>query len=130
MKVDIPIFWIIVLAVLIFFMGWYGNDFFTEIPTKTVTVNRKGEFDIVTLKLPNNPNPQVFGSKYWEAFHKLAQMVPCPACRSKAVPFMSFFHDVVNNQTGKELYDKKNYDYWINFLWDNNINTAGKSKKS
>lgn len=128
MKVEIAIYWLILLGLVIFFLGWYGNDFITEVPLKTVTVKRKGEFDIVTLKLPNNPNPQVFGSKYWESFHKLAEMVPCPACRSKAVPFMSFFHDVVNKETGKQLYDKKNYDYWINFLCDNN-KAASKKKQ-
>ena len=127
MKVEVAIYWLILLGLVLFALGWFGNDLLTEVPLKTVTVKRKGEFDIVTLKLPNNPNPQVFGSKYWESFHTLAEMIPCPACRSKAAPFMSFFHDVVNKETGKKLYDKKNYDYWIKFLCEKNPNKNSKS---
>ncbi len=109
---SIPSYWLIV----VFAIGIAATYIFLEyiyIPTKTVSVSKRTNYDVVTLTLPNDHDPDVFGPEYWEAYHKLTSMIPCPACRSKAGPFMRFFHDVVNKSTDKPFFDKENYDKHI-----------------
>ncbi len=60
--------------------------------------------------LSNDVDPSVFGPSYWNAFHTLADKVPCPSCQSFATKFISFFHDMVNLKTGKCLYDPANFN--------------------
>lgn len=86
---------------------------FISAPSETVSVKQRGDYDLVTLKLPNASDPRIFGPKYWEAFHRLTDRIPCPDCRSKAVPFMVFFHDLVNKGTGKQIFDKENFNRHI-----------------
>lgn len=123
MKATIHIGWLLFFGVLLIAIGYHLNEYL-YVPSKTFTVRKDRNFDIITLKLPNDVDPQVFGSKYWEAFHKLAEMIPCAGCRSNAVPFMRFFHDIVNKETGKKLYDKANYDRWIKELCQANSKKA------
>lgn len=108
MKVGHVIFFSFLAGLLV----WLYMEYF-HLPQKTVTVKPRGNFDIVTLKLPNSIDTKVFGRPYWESFHKLAEMVPCSICQHKAVSFMSFFHDVVNIRTGKSFYDRANFDKWV-----------------
>lgn len=115
MKPTIHIGWLLLFAIILLAAGWFANEWMNA-PQQTVTIKKGKEFDIITLKLPNNPDPEIFGSKFWEALHSIVEDIPCPACRSKAVPFMKFFHDVVNKSLKKPLYDKDNYDFWINYL--------------
>lgn len=115
MKVTVNIGWLIFFALLLIVATHYISDYLNE-PQDTVTKKSKSDYNIVTFKLPKNPNPDVFGPSYWKALHTLVEMVPCPACRYKAVPFMKFFHDVVNLNTGKKLFDEKNYNFWIDYF--------------
>jgi len=89
---------------------------FIYTPSQTFTVNQRRDYDVITLALPRDSDPTVFGPRYWETLHKLVDRIPCPACRNKAVPFMSFFHDVVNKKTEKPLFDPKNYNEHIEFI--------------
>jgi len=68
------------------------------------------EIKDVTFHLPTTHDPATFGPVYWNAFHTLAQDVPCPACQQFAVKFMTFFHDTVNLKTDKPLHDEANFN--------------------
>lgn len=89
---------------------------FAYIPSETITVNPRPNQDVMILKLPTSKDPAVFGPKYWESFHKMTENIPCSICRDKAVPFMKFFHDVVNQQTGKDIFYKDNFNKHIDFI--------------
>lgn len=96
-------------AMYVFFMNFYE-------PAETITIKNRPLNKVVFLKLPKSIEAEVFGPKYWEAYHKLTEMIPCSICRDKAVPFMRFFHDVVNKETGKEIFDKENYNRHIDMI--------------
>jgi len=83
-------------------------------------IKEKDDYDIITLKLPHNSDPAVFGPVYWNAFHKLAGLIPCPTCREEGVSFIKFFHDVKNKSLEKGFYDKENYSFWIDYLTKTN----------
>lgn len=112
MKKEFHIGWLILWGLVLAAVGWHLNEWF-YVPSKTVTVKKRGRFDILTFKLPNSHDPDVFGAPTWEARHFLAEWTPCPGCRSEAVSHEKFFHDYVNLKTEKKLYDKQNYDKWV-----------------
>ena len=117
MSMKVNVGWVVFFTVLGGFLVWIFNQYI-KLPSKTVTIMPRKEYDIVTFKLPNSGNTQIFGSKYWEAFHTLAEMIPCSICRKDAVPMMSYMHDLVNykiNHTPNfnEIFDKKNFEKWI-----------------
>lgn len=114
-KVTINIGWLILFALLLIAATYLLTDYFNE-PSKTITVKPRKDYDIITLKLPNSTDPDVFGSDYWKARHFLANMTPCPSCRAEAVSHEIFFHDIVNAKTGKKLFNQENYDGWIKRL--------------
>lgn len=68
----------------------------------------------LVYELPTDKNPEVFGSKYWSAFHDLARNIPCSDCRTEAESFMKFFHDLKNFELGKPVKYKENFIEWIN----------------
>lgn len=105
--------WWLAFAVIVGLAAAYIYFKVIYTPSETFTVNKRKNYDVITLALPTNSDPAVFGPKYWETFHKLADRIPCPSCRAKAVPFMSFFHDIVNLKTEKPLYDKENFNKHI-----------------
>lgn len=107
--------WLFAVLILGIAAAWIYFRYFYE-PASTVTINKRPNNNVVLLKLPNSVDTHVFGPKYWEAFHKLADMVPCGQCRSKAVPFIRFFHDVVNQRTEKPIFDRDNYNKHIDFI--------------
>lgn len=107
--------WIIFFSLLTGFLVWAYGEYF-KLPKKTVTIKPRKDYDIITLKLPNSIDTEVFGSKYWEAFHTLADMIPCSLCREDAVKMMVFVHDIVNKKIGHPVFDKQNYDKWIKKL--------------
>lgn len=108
----ISLFWIFVAIVIAIAATYiYFNKIY--IPDKTFSVSKRKNYDIVTLVLPNTVNPDIFGPKYWEAYHKLTNMIPCTGCRNQAVPFMNFFHDTVNVKTDKPIFDKDNFNNHI-----------------
>lgn len=111
----IPIGYVVLISILVAIAVWAFLEY-AYVPSKTVSVTHRRKYDIVTLRLPNSHDPDIFGPSYWKSFHALAEMVPCPACRYKAVPFMKFFHDIVNSNTGKKIYDSKNYNYWLEYI--------------
>lgn len=108
--------WWLIAAVIIGALAFYLFLEYIYIPDKTISVSKRKNYNIVTLALPNSTEPDEFGPKYWQAFHKLAAMVPCGGCRDKAVPFIRFFHDVVNKETDKEIFDKENYNKHIDYI--------------
>lgn len=91
---------------------------FLSSPDETFSVKERKDYDIVTLKLPRpaNNNPLIFGPKYWEAYHRLTERIPCPGCRSKAVPFMKFFHDLVNQELKKTIVYPENLNKHLEFI--------------
>lgn len=91
-----------ITAAYLFMMYFYE-------PANTVTVSRRTNNDLVLLKLSNTGNADVFGPQYWEAFHKLANMIPCSICRNDAIPLEIFKHDIVNLSLGKKVFDKENW---------------------
>lgn len=115
MKLQIHIGWLIFFGLLLITIGWQLNDWL-KIPFQTITLKQRKNFDIVTFKLPNSHDPDVFGSPYWRARHFLAELTPCPACRIEAISHEKFFHDYVNIKTGKKFFNKKNYEDWIKKL--------------
>lgn len=111
----ISAYWLIPVFFIGIFAAWVYFHFF-YIPSQTVTISPRKRFDVITMALPNDHNPNVFGPKYWEAYHKITENIPCPGCRSKAVPFVSFFHDFVNNDKKKPIYDKENFQKHIDMI--------------
>lgn len=111
----IPAWWLLIslligIAAAVIFLKFFF------IPDKTVSIGERPQYDVVTLKLPRSIEADIFGPKYWEAFHTLTNRIPCSICRDKAVPFMSFFHDVVNQSTGKPIFNKENYNKHIDLI--------------
>lgn len=104
----ISAWWLIPITVVVVIAAWLFFRFVYE-PSETITVHKRKEHDLVTLKLPNTDRAEVFGPKYWEAFHSLAGMIPCSICRDKAVPLEVFKHDVVNLKLDKPVYDRANW---------------------
>lgn len=113
--IKISPYWLI-LALLVGIAVAYIYITFIFVPEKTFSVRKTTNKNIVTLSLPNSSDPAVFGPHYWESYHKLTDMIPCASCRSKAVPFISFFHDIVNHGTGKPYFDADNYNKHIDFI--------------
>lgn len=111
----ISAYWLIA-ALIIGIAATYVYFKFFYTPDQTFSVNPRIDHDVVTLKLPKDSNTKVFGPKYWEVYHKLTEMIPCPGCRIKAVPFISFFHDVVNSEIGKPIFDKDNFNMHIDLI--------------
>lgn len=79
----------------------------------------------ICYDLPTSVDTEIFGPKYWEAFHDLAHRIPCTGCREEAESFVRFWHDSVNKKLGKPIFDKQNYQLWLNKITKRNkINTA------
>lgn len=112
MKYQIHIGWLVFFSLLFIAVGYHIHEWF-YVPRKTITLKSKRYFDIVTFKLPNSHDPDVFGSPYWNARHFLDKMTPCPSCRIEAVSHGKFFHDYVNRKLGKKYFDKENFDKWV-----------------
>lgn len=91
---------------------------FIRVPSETVSVSKRKNYDVVTLALPNASDPMVFGPKYWLAYNFLDSNIPCPGCRSKAVPMGTFRHDIVNAMTDKPIHDKENWKKWVGIIND------------
>lgn len=72
--------------------------------------------DKTCFLLPKNPDPTVFGPKYWEALHKMMGDIPCPICRGFAEKFMIFFHDTINKKLLKPVYNQANYSDMMAYL--------------
>lgn len=72
--------------------------------------------DKTCYSLPKNPDPAVFGPKYWAALHDIVGKIPCGQCRGFAEKFMVFFHDVVNAKLNRPLYAPENYSEMMIYL--------------
>ena len=70
----------------------------------------------LTFELPRSSDPAVFGSAYWNAFHTIANNIPCGVCKGFGQRFVIFFHDMVNLKLGKTIYDKENFDYFTDLI--------------
>lgn len=111
----ISIWWMLLAATIgIAAAVIYFKYFYT--PDETISIRPRMSYDIVTLTLPKDSNPAVFGPKYWQSFHRLSENIPCPSCQEKAVPFMKFFHDLVNFKTQKPIFDKDNFNKHIDII--------------
>lgn len=69
-------------------------------------------WETLSFKVPTTVDPTVFGKYYWNAFHTLADKIPCGGCRGFAEKFMIYFHDLVNVKVGHPIFDRPNYDYF------------------
>ena len=79
----------------------------------------------ICYELPVTPETKVFGPKYWEAFHDLANRIPCGNCRQAGSSFMVFFHDLVNMKLGKPIYNKENFDGWVEKIKNLKVENGG-----
>lgn len=108
--------WWLLLALLVGLSAAYLYFKVFYVPSETFSVNKRRNNDMVVLSLPNSKEENVFGPKYWEVYHKLTDRIPCSICRAKAVPFIRFFHDVVNRETKKPIFDKENFNKHIDMI--------------
>ncbi len=113
--IKISILWIAV-TVVIMIAAAHIYFKYIYVPSETVLINTRKNSDVITLKLPNSKDASVFGPKYWEALHAITERIPCVLCRDKAVPFMKFFHDVVNHETEKPIYDPDNFNKHLDYI--------------
>ena len=81
-----------------------------------IKIKKTDDYDIITMKLPNSPDPSIFGSAYWNAFHRLSGMIPMQSAREEGQSLIKFIHDIKNKSLEKGFYDKENYDFWISYL--------------
>lgn len=72
--------------------------------------------DKTCFTLPRNPDPTVFGPKYWAALHKMMSDIPCPVCRGFAEKFMVFYHDFINVKLGKNIHNVENFNYFTDLI--------------
>lgn len=118
MKVTTPIGLLIFIGLILIIATYFITEYLID-PSETVTIKPRRDYDIVTFKLPNSHDPDVFGPSYWKARHKLAEMTPCPGCRMDAVSHEKFFHDWVNKKTGKKIMYQENFDEWVKEICGN-----------
>lgn len=111
MKVTVSIGWLIFISLVLIVITYFITQYINE-PCKTITIKNRKNYDVVTFKLPNSHNPDIFGPEYWKARHKLAELTPCPACRAEAMSHEVFFHDYVNKKTDKKIQYPDNYAKW------------------
>lgn len=118
MKVSVHTGWLVFFALLLIVATYFIIEYFNE-PSEVVTLKPRKNYDIVTFRLPNTSDPDVFGPAYWKARHFMAELTPCPGCRIEAVSHEKFFHDWVNKKTKKDFFDKANYDEWVKKICEN-----------
>lgn len=109
--------WSLTLAAFVGLLVYLYFEYL-HIPSQTVTIKTRKNFNVVTFKLPNSSDPEVFGAPFWKARHTLAELTPCSACRVDAVAHEIFFHDWVNNKKQKPFFDKENFDKWVTRICD------------
>lgn len=54
------------------------------------------------------------GSHRWKEMHAIVDGIECETCRDHAVKAFSGFHDFVNAGLGEEIYDKANFEHFVN----------------
>lgn len=99
--------------------AWLYFQFVYE-PAKTVSISKRKNNDIITFKLPNSVEADIFGPKYWEAYNFLDNNIPCSICRDKAIPLGTFRHDIVNGMIENKIFpfDKENWKIWVKIIND------------
>lgn len=113
MKIS-PWWLLVALSIGLGFMYIYLK--FWHIPDETFSLSERKNYDVITLTLPNTIDEAIFGPAYWKAYHSLTDRLPCSICRDKAVPFMRFFHDVVNRETKKPIVYPENFNKHIDMI--------------
>lgn len=108
--------WWLLLALVVGLAGAYIYFKMFYVPIETFSVNGRKKNDVIILSLPKSIDERIFGPKYWKVYHALTERLPCSICRNKAVPFMKFFHDVVNRETKKPIFDKENFNKHIDMI--------------
>lgn len=96
-------FWFAILVVVIVIV-LYKHGYLSEDET------------VISYRLPKTSSPPEFGPKYWAAIHDLVGRVPCPSCREKGKSLFIFAHDIVNHKLEKPIFDKENFDYWVEHI--------------
>lgn len=104
--------WAISLSLLVGLLVWIYMEYF-YLPSQTVTIKRRGNLDVVLLKLPNSHDPNIFGAPFWEARHALAKLTPCPSCRYEAISHEEFFQDWINRKIKKDMKYPDNFNEWV-----------------
>lgn len=105
---------IIVILLILIIAGLFFY-YRRTLPKKTISkaIVNNGKEKILTYRLPTNPDPDVFGTKFWAAFHNLSQELPCPGCRKEWESFMIFAHDYKNFDLSKKIYAPENFEKWL-----------------
>lgn len=67
----------------------------------------------INATLPTSVDTAVFGPPTWRLLHEIVDGIPCNDCQREASSFMTFWHDLKNYELGKQIFDKKNFSYWI-----------------
>lgn len=118
--------WIIFFSLLAGFAVWLFMEYI-YLPSKTVTIKTRKNFNLVLLRLPNDHDPDVFGASFWDARHTLAKLTPCPSCRSEAISHEKFFHDYINRKTKKDMKYPDNFNEWVKKICEAKDSTAQKN---
>jgi len=56
------------------------------------------------------------GQDIWTKRRKVTNEIPCETCREEANKLETFTHDIVNTRLGKKVYDKKNWDNFVDIV--------------
>lgn len=110
----ISVWWLIsVIIISVSVMYIYIN--YIHIPSQTVNISKRKNYDVITAVLPNSLDMDITGPKYWQLYNALDNNIPCSICRNKAVPLGTFRHDIVNGINGKSIFpfDKQNWKMWV-----------------
>lgn len=110
----ISIYWLIPVIIIAAFATYLFIQY-VYIPSETVSVTKRKNYDVITATLPNSRDMDITGPKYWELYHFLDKNIPCYTCRKKAIPLGIFRHDIVNGMNDKKIFpfDKSNWKLWV-----------------
>jgi hypothetical protein len=80
-------------------------SFHTEYDTEAVEQIRK----IIRDQCGESPRPECWGPLVWSMLDSVARAIPCPKCRSEALEYLTFLHDLVNIQKGDALFNSPQF---------------------
>ena len=107
-------FLVVIILIIIHFNN--KKDIPSDIISKSISPD--GEEKILTYRLPTSMDTDVFGPKFWAAYHNLSEELPCSICRNEWTSFMIFAHDYKNYSLKKKIYNQDNFDKWLTKLCD------------
>lgn len=105
---------LIILAVIIYYYLNNKNGSGEQRMSKSISADGKDK--ILTYRLPNSVDTEIFGPYYWGALHNVVDNIPCSICRNDAKPMMVFMHDLVNYKLDKPIFNPENFDKWAAYV--------------